>query len=78
MATAAYKKYLFIDHANNRYVFINNTSELNFWFESYNINMATLPVTNGVPNNMVMLDLRTGQVVPIELVINAASIVISI
>lgn len=79
MATSVYKKYLLIDHANNRHHFINSTSELNSWFTSLGVNMATIPTTGntGVPTNLVLLDLRTGQEVPIKLLIGTAAIVIS-
>jgi hypothetical protein len=77
MAYTAYRKYILIDHTNNRHIFINNTSELNAWFAAFNVNMTTIPATNGVPNSLVLLDVRTGEVVPIQLVIDAAAIVIS-
>ncbi len=79
MATSVYKKYLLIDHANNRHRFINSTSELPAWFNSLGVNMSTIPTTgnSGVPTNLVLLDLRTGEQVPIKLVIGTAAIVIS-
>ena len=38
MANIAFKKYILIDHANNRHVFINSTAEL--------IDVETTPPTN--------------------------------
>lgn len=77
MPYAAFKKYLLIDHGNNRHVFVNSPTELNAWFANYGINLATYPTTVGdIPDNLVMLDVTTGQAVTLNLVINAASLVI--
>lgn len=77
MPYAAFKKYVLIDHANNRHVFVNSPSELNAWFTNYGINLSTYPTTVGdVPDNLVMLDVTTGQAVTLNLVLNAASFVI--
>ena len=40
----AFKKYILIDHTNNRSVFINSLSELTAWFAGYGINMSTIAV----------------------------------
>jgi hypothetical protein len=71
----AYKKYILIDHTNNRSVFINSLSELTAWFAGYGINMSTIAVdANGVPTGLVLLNTSTGAIVPIKKITNATSI----
>jgi hypothetical protein len=71
----AYKKYILIDHTNNRSVFINSLSELNAWFAGYGINMSTIAVdANGVPTGLVLLNTSTGVIIPIKKITNATSI----
>lgn len=77
MPYTAFKKYLLIDHGNNRHVFVNNPSELNAWFATYGVNLSTYPTTTGdIPDNLVMLNLTTGQAVTLNLLINTATFVI--
>jgi hypothetical protein len=73
----AFKKYILIDHTNNRSIFINNTSELTAWFATFNIVMANIAVdANGVPTGLTLLDTSTGAAVPIKKITNATSICI--
>jgi hypothetical protein len=71
----AYKKYILIDHTNNRSVFINSLSELTAWFAGYGINMSTIAVDGtGAPTGLTLLNTSTGAIVPIKKITNATSI----
>jgi hypothetical protein len=73
----AFKKYILIDHTNNRSIFINSTNELPAWFATFNIVMSTIAVdASGVPTGLTLLDTSTGKLVPIKKITNATSICI--
>lgn len=73
----AFKKYILIDHTNNRSIFINSTNELPAWFATFGVVMANIAVdANGVPTGLTLLDTSTGKLVPIKKITNATSICI--
>jgi hypothetical protein len=73
----AYKKYIVIDHTNNRWTFVRSVSEVTTWLNSYSITISTLPVTStGALSTIKLIDVTTGLDVPIKPVISNASICI--
>jgi len=73
----AYKKYILIDHGNNRHVFINSLGELTAWFAGQTpaISISALTVdANGVFTTLSLVRTDNGVVVPIKKVVNNASV----
>lgn len=73
----AYKKYILIDHGNNRHVFINSLGELTAWFAGQTpaVDISTLTVdANGLFTTLSLVRLDNGVVVPIKKVVNNASV----
>ena len=58
----AYKKYILIDHGNNRHVFINSLGELTAWFAGQTPAVSISALTDN------------GVVVPIKKVVSNASV----
>jgi hypothetical protein len=73
----AYKKYILIDHGNNRHVFINSLGELTAWFAGQTpaVSISALTVdANGVFTTLSLVRTDNGVVVPIKKVVNNASV----
>lgn len=77
MIIKALKKYIVIDHTNNRYTFVNKISEIEAWLATYNITLASLSVDNvGVTTTLKMINVTTGLNVPIVKKTNNTSLCI--
>lgn len=73
----AYKKYIVIDHTNNRWTFVRSVSEVTTWLVANNVTISTLPVNStGALSTIKLVDVTTGLDVPIKSVLNNASICI--
>jgi hypothetical protein len=73
----AYKKYILIDHTNNRHVFINSLGELPAWFAGQTpaVDINALPVDgNGVFTTLKLIKTEDGVIVPVKKVVNNVSI----
>jgi hypothetical protein len=73
----AYKKYILIDHGNNRHVFINSLGELSAWFAGQTpaVDINALPVDgNGLFTTLKLIRTDNGVIVPIKKVVNNASV----
>ena len=73
----AYKKYILIDHGNNKHVFINSLGELTAWFAGQTpaVSISALTVdANGVFTTLSLVRTDNGVVVPIKKVVNNASV----
>jgi len=73
----AYKKYIVIDHTNNRWTFVRSVSEVTTWLVANSVTISTLPVSStGALTTIKLVDVTTGLDVPIKPVLNNASICI--
>jgi hypothetical protein len=73
----AYKKYILIDHGNNRHVFINSLGELTAWFAGQTpaVSISALTVdAAGLFNTITLIRTDNGVIVPIKKVLNNASV----
>ena len=73
----AYKKYILIDHGNNRHVFINSLGELTAWFAGQTpaVSISALTVdAAGLFTTLSLVRTDTGVIVPIKKVVSNASV----
>ena len=76
-AVKALKKYIVIDHTNNRYTFVNKVSEIEAWLATFSIALSSLTVdANGVTTTLKMINVTTGLNVPIVKKTNNTSLCI--
>jgi hypothetical protein len=77
MIIKALKKYIVIDHTNNRYTFVNKVSEIEAWLATFSIALSSLTVdANGVTTTLKMINVTTGLNVPIVKKTNNTSLCI--